>query len=182
MGEITLLLERARGGDGDAWERVVDLLYADLLQLARRMRAGGGPPTLNATALVNECYLRVARRGAGAIGNREHFLALAARAMRQILVNYARDRLAAKRGAGAVHVALEELPASADLEASDLLALDGAMTQLAAEDERLVRVVDCRVFGGLTEDETATALALPLRTVQRLWQRARDRLRTLLPG
>lgn len=181
MGEITRLLERAREGEPQAWERVVALLYEDLLQVARRVRAGGGAATLNPTALVHECYLRVARRQAGGIADREHFLALAGRAMRQILVNYARDRLAAKRGGGAQRVTLDEATLGADREADELLALDEALARLASQDVRLARVVDCRVFAGLTEQETASALDLPLRTVQRLWHDARERLRALLP-
>jgi RNA polymerase sigma factor (TIGR02999 family) len=124
----------------------------------------------------------MAHRQADAIGSREHFLGVAGRAMRQILANYARERLAAKRGGGALRVTLDERDFGVEAEAEDLLALDTALAQLADEDPRLVKVVDCRVFGGLTEQETANALELPLRSVQRLWQRARERLRTLLPG
>lgn len=182
MGEITRLLYCAHGGDADAWERVVALLYPELLRLARRVRSANGAPTLCATALVHECYLRMARAQGGSISSRTHFLGVAGRAMRQILANYARDRMAAKRGGGARQVTLDEEGLSADSEAGELLALDAALEQLAAEDVRLVQVVDCRVFAGLTEQETAVALELPLRTVQRLWQRARERLRTLLPG
>ncbi|HOV96005.1 MAG TPA: ECF-type sigma factor [Thermomonas sp.] len=181
MGEITQLLERARDGEPAAWEQAVASLYEDLLRMARRARAHGGAATLNPTALVNECYLRVARRQADGIHSREHFLAIAGRAMRQILVNYARDRVAAKRGGGALQVTLDEDTLSAQHEADDLLALDAALNQLATEDVRLARIVDCRIFSGLTEQETAEALNLPLRSVQRLWHDARERLRHLLP-
>lgn len=180
MGDITQLLEDARNGDPSAWAHAVALLHEDLLRMARRTRAGGHAPTLNATALVNECYLRFARRQADGIQNREHFLAVASCAMRQILVNYARDRLAAKRGGDAVRITLDEAQLGVDDEAGDLLALDTALAKLLQEDERLARVVDCRIFGGLTEQETAMALSLPLRTVQRLWHDARERLRDLL--
>jgi len=180
MGEITQLLEDARNGDPGAWASAVSCLHEDLLRLARRARAGGKAPTLNATALVNECYLRFARRQADGIRNREHFLAVASCAMRQILVNYARDRLAAKRGGEALRVTLDEDRLHADGEADDLLALDVALAALQHEDPRMARVVDCRVFGGLTEQETAAALDLPLRSVQRLWHDARARLRELL--
>ena len=173
MGEITQLLERARDGEPAAWEQAVASLYEDLLRMARRARAHGGAATLNPTALVNECYLRVARRQADGIHSREHFLAIAGRAMRQILVNYARDRVAAKRGGGALQVTLDEDTLSAQH--------DAALNQLATEDVRLARIVDCRIFSGLTEQETAEALNLPLRSVQRLWHDARERLRHLLP-
>lgn len=183
MGEITGLLASARDGDGEAWERVVVLLYDDLLRLARRNVSGRGSATLNATALVHECYLRLAGNRAHAIAGSRHFLALASRAMRQILVNYSRDRLAAKRGGGALHVTLERQQISAEREAAEVLMLDEALAQLALEDRQLSQLVDCRVFGGLTEAETATALGIPLRTVQRRWQQARDRLRRCLqPG
>jgi len=181
MGDITQLLERARGGERDAWEQAIASLYEELLRMARRARAHGGAMTLNPTALVNECYLRVARRQADGIHNREHFLAVAGRAMRQILVNYARDQVAAKRGGDARRVTLDEEHLGTEREADDLLALDAALMRLASEDARMARVVDCRVFGGLTEQETAAALELPLRSVQRLWHDARERLRVLLP-
>lgn len=180
MGEITRLLQGAREGQAQAWDAAVSELYGDLLRIARHVRAGCRVATLNPTALVNECYLRVARRKAHAIDNREHFLAVAGRAMRQILVNYARDRSALKRGGGIRHVTLDEGSVHADCEAQDLLALDEALGRLEVEDARLVRVIDCRVFSGLTEAETATALDLPLRSVQRLWHDARQRLRALL--
>jgi RNA polymerase sigma factor (TIGR02999 family) len=180
MGEITVLLENARAGDGAAWQRVVALLYDDLLRLAHCASTAGRPNTLNATALVHECYLRIAKHGAGSIGNRNHFLALAGRAMRQILVNHARDRTAGKRGGGAAHTTLGELEVAADQEAEQLIELDTALQRLACEDMRLVHVIDCRIFGGLTETETADALGLSLRTVQRMWFDARERLRTSL--
>lgn len=180
MGEITQLFEQARAGHDGAWNRVVTLLYDDLRRLAYRAGGNGQPDTLNATALVHECWLRLSREGGVAVTGRAHFFALAGRAMRQILANHARDRLAAKRGGGAQRTTLDRLDIAADHEAEELARIDAALAQLAGEDERLVRVVDCRVFGGLSEAETAEALALSLRTVQRLWAQARDRLDTLL--
>lgn len=183
MGEITRLLAGAKEGDSEAWNRVIALLYDDLLRLARRAAPARGVATMNATALVHECYLRVVRGRPDAITSSHHFLALASRAMRQILVNYARDRVAAKRGGGAVHVTLERHQISADQEADEVLMLDAALTRLAVQDEHLSQVINCRVFGGLTEAETATALDIPLRTVQRRWQQARERLRACMqPG
>jgi RNA polymerase sigma factor (TIGR02999 family) len=181
MGEITQLLDRARGGDGAAWEDVVELLYADLKRLARGA-IGGSAHTLGATGLVHECYERLARSGALGVRDRCHFLSLSARIMRQILINHARDRVAAKRGGGLapVHGVEAQAAENLDEEAQDLLHLDLALRQLEAIDARLVHVVECRIFAGLSEDETAQALQVPLRTAQRLWLRARDQLRELL--
>ncbi len=181
MGEITRLLEDARQGDAAAWDQVVALLYDELLVLARRVRGGRhAGHTMRPTALVNECYLRVARRQADAISDREHFLAVAARAMRQILVNHARKHFAVKRGGDVLHVTLHEERLRVVREAEDLIAMDKALEQLEREDPRLVKVVDCRVFGGLSEAETAQAMDMSLRSAQRLWHRARQRMRDLL--
>lgn len=183
MSEITLLLEQAYAGDHTAWERVVELLHDDLLRLARCASTSGRPDSLDAPALVRDCYERVAgeigRHTSGVIDgrtviNRSHFLALAGRAMRQILVSHARTRVADVRTG-------ESDPATAEAlrEAAELLDLDAVLEEFGHEDERLVRVVDGRIFGGLSEVEIAEALRLPLRTVQRLWDRARERLRSL---
>ncbi|UXI66759.1 ECF-type sigma factor [Tahibacter amnicola] len=180
MSEITVLLERARSGDDGAWDEVVGLLYADLKRLARGAMTAAGPNTLSPTGLVHECYERLARAGAGGVTNRSHFFALAAQAMRQLLINHARDRVAAKRGGGAQHTTLGHVDLAADREAEDLLAIDDALRELAQSDERLVRIVECRVFAGLNDAETAEALNLSLRTAQRLWQSARDRLKIVL--
>lgn len=180
MNEITALLERARSGDDAAWQRVIALLYDDLLRLARCASTAGRANTLNATALVHECYLRIAKHGAVSIDSREHFLALAGRAMRQILVNHARDRVATRRSGDATLAPSSQTDGAADQEADELLGLDAALEQLAQLDERLVSIIDCRMFGGLTETETAAALDLPEPTVEQLWQRAREHLQTLL--
>lgn len=182
MGEITRLLERARGGDGAAWDAVVGLIYDDLRRIARGVLRGNGSATLDATALVHECYLRLSRAGAEGVVNRAHFLSLAARAMRQLMLNHARDRIAAKRGGGARQVTLGDDDAAADSQAEQLVVLDQALQRLATEDERLVRIVECRVFAGLGEAETAEALGIPLRTSQRLFADARARLGELLAG
>jgi len=182
MGEVTRLLERARGGDAAAWDRVVELIYDDLKRIARGVLGGQGSATLNPTGLVHDCYLRLSRAGAEGVLDRDHFLSLAARAMRQLMLNHARDRVAAKRGGGAGMVALSERDAAADSQAEQLIQLDQALQRLAAEDERQARVVECRVFGGLGEAETADALGIPLRTVQRAFADARARLGELLGG
>jgi RNA polymerase sigma factor (TIGR02999 family) len=181
MSEITVLLGQAREGDPLAWDRVVQLLYADLKRLARSASMDGGQEV---TALVHDCYLRMCRSGADAIANRAHFLSLAAMAMRQLVINHARDRVAQKRGAGQAHTTLGkadlDLSASARAEAEELLEIDTALKRLADTDRRLVQVVECRLFAGLSEEETATAMGVSLRTSQRLWQEARTHLRMLL--
>lgn len=180
MSDVTRLLDQARSGDVHAWDRAVALVYDDLKRVARGVLGGPGGATLNATALVHDCYLRLARAGPDGVLNRSHFLALAARAMRQLMLNHARDKLALKRGAGAVHT---DVDAHADRladEAEQLLELDSALAKLQSENPDWVRVVECRVFAGLSEQETADALDLPLRSSQRLWADARARLGQLL--
>jgi RNA polymerase sigma factor (TIGR02999 family) len=122
----------------------------------------------------------MARQEASGVNNRAHFLALAARAMRQLMLNHARDRIAAKRGAGALHVDVDEVQDAAFNEARHLLELDSALSQLELENANWVRVVECRVFAGMTEQESADALELPLRTAQRAFADARSRLGELL--
>lgn len=182
MGEVTKLLERARDGDRAAWDQVVALIYGDLKRIARGVLGGQGSATLNPTALVHDCYLRLSRAGADGVINREHFLSLAARAMRQLLLNHARDRVAAKRGGGMDPMQLGGADLEADNEAEHLVALDGALTRLAAVDERLAQVVECRVFAGLSEDETALSMGISLRSAQRLYADARAQLAVLLAG
>jgi RNA polymerase sigma factor (TIGR02999 family) len=179
MGEVTELLERARGGDRDAWDQVVALIYQDLKRIARGVLGGNSSATLNPTGLVHDCYLRMARAGAVGVLNREHFLSLAARAMRQLMLNHARGRIAAKRGGG-MAMAISGDDVDADNEAEHLVALDAALTRLAAIDERMVQVVECRVFAGLTEDETAAAMAVSVRGMQRLYADARAQLALIL--
>jgi RNA polymerase sigma factor (TIGR02999 family) len=180
MSEITLLLDRARSGDQSAWNQVIELLYDDLKRLARS-RAENTDGTLNPTGLVNECYMRLAQSGSQSkVLNRGHFLALAAKVMRQVIVDHARKRLADKRGGHDENTTLSALDNCADVEAGNLLSIDSALERLAAIDERYAQLIECRVFGGLSEEETAEALDLPLRSMQRLWQSARESLRKLL--
>lgn len=181
MSEITLLLRNAREGDTDAWNRAVHLLYDDLKRLAKSAASEGG---MNATALVHDCYLRLCRNGADGIVDRTHFLSLAAVAMRQLAINHARDRVAQKRGGGHWHTTLgkadAQTRAAVQSEAERLLDIDEALNRLARTDARLVQVVECRLFAGLSEEETAAAMEVSLRTAQRLWQSAREQLRRLL--
>jgi RNA polymerase sigma factor (TIGR02999 family) len=178
LSEITPLLERAHAGDEDAWRQVVALLHDDLLRLLRS--AGGPPDSTQAAALAQACYEHIAgNRGESGIGNRSHFLALAGRAVRQVLVEQARAQL----GTAANAAPQDGTPATPQdgnrKAAGELLSLDALLEQLSREDERLVRVVDSRIFGGLTDVETAEALRLPLRTVQKIWARAREQLQNL---
>jgi RNA polymerase sigma factor (TIGR02999 family) len=171
-------------GGTDGGERLHDLLpavYDELRRVARRQRRRlPGGETLATTALVHEAYLKLAGRPRWECPS--HLLGAAAMAMRQILVDYARRRRSLKRGGAADPVALGEQGA-ADDQARRVLALDLALRDLAAVDERLVRVVECRVFAGLSEEETAAALAVSLRTVQRDWARARGWLQeAVVPG
>lgn len=171
--EITLLVRAAAEGDASALDRLMPLLYSDLRQIAHRqlgrLRSG---ETLNTTALVNEVYLKLADHD-GKYHDRAHFFAVSARAMRHILVDYARSRKTAKRGGDQVPRELSENAAAVDAEAEQVLAVEEALSRLGELDSRLVQVVECRVFGGYTEEETAAALDLSLRSVQRYWQRAR---------
>lgn len=163
----------------------VDLLYArvyeQLKSLARRVRAGRAGETLNTTALVNEAYLKLAA-GAGALWNdRAHFFALAARAMRQILVDAARRRMASKRG-GEDHwlVSLDEAAHPAPMRAEQLIALDEALSRLAVLDPRRAAVVEYRYFAGLSVAETAKVLQISPATIERDWRTARAWLATAL--
>lgn len=170
---IAELLRLAAEGDRAAFDRLMPLLYADLRRIAHgqlgRIRPG---QTLDTTALVHEAYLKLADH-AGAYADRGHFFAVSARAMRQILVDYARRRGASKRGGDQAAAPLADGPPAIDAEIGQVLAVEQALSRLSELDTRLVRVVECRVFGGYSEEETATALGLSLRTAQRLWMRAK---------
>jgi RNA polymerase sigma factor (TIGR02999 family) len=167
-----------KDGNREAFEKVVSLLYEDLRRVARSQLYRGRPgSTLNTTALVHETYLKLVGQAEVECESRGHFFALVARAMRQIIVDHARRRQAEKRGGAQACLPLDEADAAVWEEAEGLIALDQALTRLATTDERLSRLVECRFFAGLTEEETATALGISRRTVQRDWIRARALLR-----
>jgi len=173
-GEITQLLAATRAGDAQAWNSLVRLIYADLRQLAHRILKGGGRDrTLNTAALVHECYLRLVQRGEATPNDRNHFLALAARVMRQVICDYARERLAEKRGGGVQSVTLEDVDAREQHHIEQSAELDAPLNDLAKRHERQARVVECRFFAGLTDAETAAALGISLRSVARDWEAAR---------
>ena len=171
------LVEELRDGDAAALDRLLPLVYDELRGIAHReLRRGRPASTLDTTALVHEAYLKLADRACVRPADRTHFLGIAARAMRQVLVDHARRHAAAKRGGGARSVTLDEGAMAAPLadeRADALLALDEALTRLAALSERLGRVVECRFVGGLSEQETADALGVTTRTVRRDWVKAR---------
>jgi len=178
-GDITQMLALAGAGDVAAWEQLVAAIYADLRHIAHRQLAGQWRgQTMGTTGLVHECYLRMI--GAAAPNDRGHFFALASRVMRQVIVDYARERLAQKRGGGERPIALDDADAAELREAERYAALDDALALLTRVDERRARVVECRFFAGLTEEETAAALGMGLRSVQREWQEAREWLRAEL--
>lgn len=145
-------------------------VYGELKRLAHGQLARGPRGTLSTTALVHEAYLKL--RGSS-VGDREHFLALAARAMRQVLVDYARERRAAKRGGGLARVSLDGEALAVETLVDEVLAVDTALARLEAVDERLARLVEWRYFGGMTDVEIAAALGVTDRTLRRDWLKAR---------
>lgn len=173
--EITRLLDDWRAGDRGALDRLAERLHGDLRRLARRqMRRERPDHTLDATALVNEAYLRLAAAGDVAWRDRAHFFAVCARVMRHVLVDHARAHARDKRGGATARVPLDEGPALlAPARAAELVALDAALDELEALDERMARVVELRYFVGLGVDETAEALGVSPATVLREWRRAR---------
>lgn len=182
-GEITQLLAATRAGDDEAWQQLVRLVYGDLQKIARKLLRGSGRDgTLNTGALVHEYYLRLQQRQAAAPQDRNHFLSLAARVMRQVICDYARERLAEKRGGGAVAVSLDDVDVHEQHHIEQFVELDAALTELAQRNERQARVVECRFFAGLTDAETADALGISVRSVSRDWDAARAWLSRGLDG
>jgi RNA polymerase sigma-70 factor, ECF subfamily len=176
-GQITQALLDVKAGDEAAAGRLWDLLYGELRQMAHRELLGERHGhTLSTTALVHEAYLRLVDHSRITLNGRTHFLALSCRAMRAILVDYARRRNAQKRGGGKAVAPLDEALAMAEARGEELLALDEALTRLAALDERMGKVVECRYFGGLTTEETAEVMGVSHSTVERQWTRARTYL------
>ena len=180
IGEVTVLLRELREGRRDAFDRLVPLVYDELRRVARGQRRRSSSETLNTTALVHEAYVKLSGQEGLDVRDRGHLLAVAACAMRQVLVDFARARMAAKRGGGEVNATLDDRIAGLDSEAETVLDVDRALHRLRAHDERLARVVECRYFAGLDEKETAEALGVS----QRDWMKARAWLREALrePG
>ena len=179
-GEVTRLLHDVRAGDAAALERVVALVYDDLRSLARRQLAREYQArTIEPTALVHEAYLKMVGSQKVDAADRAHLLALAAHAMRQVLVDHARRRTAAKREDAWKQVTLTDAGSEGGLDAESLIALDDALERL---DERQRRIVECRFFGGMNETEIATALGVTDRTVRREWVKARAWLNRAIYG
>lgn len=173
--EITVWLDAARGGDRQALDRVLGTLYQELHTLARRQLSGQQNNTLDPTSLVHESYLKLIGANGGArFEDRAHFFAYAASAMRSVVVDYARNRMARKRGGDLKRVAEipEEAESSLRLD-ENLLALDNALDRLLAVDARLAKVVELRYFAGLSEQEIADLMQRSERSVRRDWQKAR---------
>ena len=173
--DLTLLLRAAACGDNQAADALYGVLYDDLRRLARRQLGRQRDGTLDTVGVVNEAYLKLV--GANGFADRGHFFRLAARAMRQVVVDAARGRGRDKRGGGRARETLDEHHAVLDRQLDEVLAVNQALDRLEEADERLRRVVECRYFAGMTEPETAEALGVSERTVRRLWHEARARLR-----
>ena len=172
-GEVTELLAELRAGKKEAEDRLLELVYGELRRIARRqMRRERPGHTLQATELANEAYLRMASGPAAHCNDRIHFFAVAAQVMRRILVDYARARKAVKRGSGQ-RVELDRVMLSVESNPEEIVSLDIALAKLAQFDPRRSRVVEMRVFGGLTEEEIAEVLGVATRTVKRDWKLAR---------
>lgn len=172
--DATQLVLASRAGDRATFDQLFALLYDDLRQAAhQRLRRHHAGETLSTTALVHEAYLRLVDQSRVQWADRVHFLALAARAMRFVLIDYVRERAAEKRGGAAEVVPLDAVQVAAEDRAVDLLALDEALEQLLRHSPRLGQLVEYRFFGGLGYDEIAEATGLSVPTVKRDWVRAR---------
>lgn len=179
--EVTAQLRESRDGDGTRVDRLLPLVYEKLLRIAhRRLRAEPAGHTLNTTALVHEAYLRLVDQTRVEWRDRSHFLSVASMAMRRILVDHARRHRASKRGGERRRVPLDAADLPVEERAETLLELDEALTRLAEVDERLCRVVECRFFGGMTQEETAEALGVSARTVRNDWAAAKALLQLSL--
>jgi RNA polymerase sigma factor (TIGR02999 family) len=174
-GSITQLLDAWQQGDADAADALFAIVYDDLRSLARRQLAAlSAGQTLAPTVLVHEAYMKFAERSAPDLVDRSHFFAVAARAMRHVVVDYVRRRQARKRDPGSPVIALDAEDAAADASSPiDLIAMNEALAQLEQLDPRQARIVDLRFFGGLELEEIAKQLDLSERTVKRDWRKAR---------
>jgi len=161
-------------------DRLMPIVYDELRDVARRQLDGRGGGTLSATGLVHEAYLKISRQTRVSWRDREHFMALAGLAMRHVLVDRAKARLARKREGSARAITLEEQVIADENQPEVLLQISDALERLAAEEPRLARIVDCRFFGGFSDGEIADALDVTVRTVQRDWVKARVLLRRAL--
>jgi RNA polymerase sigma factor (TIGR02999 family) len=181
VASSTDLLDELRSGRREALDQLVVVLYHELREIAHRHRTardGGG--TLVTTALVHEAYLKLVDQSRAQWNDRAHFLALAAVAMRHILADRARARVAAKRGGAQTPVTFDDATVALDADPEALLQINDALDRLAELDPRLARVVEYRFFGGLTNEEISEALGITGRTVERDWAKARMLLREMM--
>jgi RNA polymerase sigma-70 factor, ECF subfamily len=173
-GDVTRLLAAISDGDAAAWDTLFPLIYERLRAIAhRQLRGEREGHTLTTTDLVHEAYFSLVGSGGVEWANRAHFLAVAARAMRQVLINYARARATAKRGGAPDRVAVEMDALPASMPDDQVLALDEALRRLESRNERYGRIVECRFFAGMSIEETATVLNISPATVKRDWTIAR---------
>jgi RNA polymerase sigma factor (TIGR02999 family) len=173
-GDVTQVLQELRGGDREALDRLLPMVYDELRRIAaRQLRRGAANVTVQPTLLVHEAYLKLIGPSQVEWQDRAHFLGVAARAMRQVLIDYARRRMAGKRGGGWARTTLSEDRLGAEMPLDELIALDTALERLGELDERLRRVVECRFFADMSEEEIAEVLGVSTRTVRRDWLKAR---------
>ncbi len=167
---ITQLLQAAAAGDRKAGDALFESVYRELRIIAKAQRRGwAGNETLNTTALINEAYVRLASTELSSYRDRSHFFATASKAMRQVLINYAERLATAKRGSNALRVTLPELAGNNDTTFDELLIINKLLGELEVKNERHCRLFECRVFGGMTIEETAAALGVSPATVKRDW-------------
>ena len=169
---VTELLAAVRDGQDGSFERLFEVVYEDLKRRAH-FQLGASSPTLNTTGLLHEAYLKLAGVETPDWNDRQHFFRVAARAMRQIVIDRARRHLAQKRGGGEAPLDLDAVQVAADDAADRMVALDDVLSRLAERDPRLAQVVELRFFGGLSVEETGETLGVSTRTVKRDWRLAR---------
>jgi RNA polymerase sigma factor (TIGR02999 family) len=173
-GDITDLLQRHRRGDRSAFDALVPVIYDRLRRIARRQLARAWSlATLSPTSVVHEAYVQLSEETRVDWQSRSHFFGISACVMRQIVVDYARRRNAVKRGSARPKVSLDAVDVPVENRLELVLGVDEVLAMLESFNPRLARIVECRFFAGMTEEETADALQIPLRTAQREWMRAR---------
>ncbi len=183
MTSVVDLIRGVRAGDRSEFDRLFSSLYDELRRVAHRhLRHRVPGQTLDTTALIHEAYLRMVDQSRAEWADRAHFFAYASRVMRAVLVDEARRRGSAKRGAGTLRFSLEDRDLPVEEQSEFVLALDEALDRLGALSERLARTVECRFFGGMSEEQIAAALSVSGRTVRRDWLKARAWLSAELSG
>ena len=183
VGLATQLLRKVSAGDSHAKDELYDVLYRELHRVAEaHMGKQHAAHTLQATALVNEAWLRIAKLSEWSARDRDHFLSIASRAMRSVLVDHARRRKTQKRGAELERIPLDAAVDRYEAQVGDLIGLDDALEHLEKEDATAARIVEMRFFGGLSMEEVAEALGVSLSTTERKWRLARMRLKAELEG